>query len=114
MKKMGKDASDSELKDMIHDIDINNDGEIQFEEFLLLFSRSKGNTSADEDLKQAFAVFDADGNGKISRTELKRVMEMLGERLSDAQLDEMMGEADENKDGEIDFHEFKRMMAGKM
>lgn len=114
MKKMGKEATEAELKDMIHDIDVNNDGEIQFEEFLLLFTRSKANATPDDDLKQAFAVFDADGNGKISRAELKRVMEMLGERLSDAQIDEMMREADENKDGEIDFQEFKRMMSGKM
>jgi calmodulin len=114
MKKMGKEATETELKDLIHDIDVDGDGEIQFEEFILLFSRSSKSNSADDDLKQAFAVFDADGNGKISKSELRRVMEMLGERLSEAQIDEMMREADENKDGEIDFQEFKRMMAGKM
>jgi calmodulin len=101
-------------KDMIHEIDVDGDGEIQFEEFLLLFSRHKKNQlPEDEELRQAFKVFDADGNGTISKVELKRVMDMLGEKLNDAQIDEMMKEADINGDGEIDFGEFKKMMASK-
>lgn len=98
---------------MIHEIDVSGDGEIQFEEFLLLFSRHKKNVPEDEELRQAFKVFDADGNGTISKAELKRVMDMLGEKLSDAQIDEMMKEADTNGDGEIDFSEFRLMMASK-
>lgn len=99
---------------MINDIDVDGDGEIQFEEFLLLFSRHKKNAQPeDEELRQAFKVFDADGNGTISKSELKRVMDMLGEKLSDAQIDEMMREADTNGDGEIDFNEFRHMMAAK-
>lgn len=114
LKKMGTEASESELKDMIHEIDVDGDGEIQFEEFLLLFSRHKKNQlPEDEELRQAFKVFDADGNGTISKVELKRVMDMLGEKLNDAQIDEMMKEADTNGDGEIDFGEFKKMMASK-
>ena len=144
LKKMGTEASESELKvrglflalsldecvwsfegavvdcaplpqkDMIHEIDVDGDGEIQFEEFLLLFSRHKKNQlPEDEELRQAFKVFDADGNGTISKVELKRVMDMLGEKLNDAQIDEMMKEADINGDGEIDFGEFKKMMASK-
>lgn len=76
---------------MIHEIDVDGDGEIQFEEFLLLFSRQakKSAPEEDEELKQAFKVFDADGNGTISKAELKRVMDMLGEKLSDAQIDEV-------------------------
>ncbi len=98
---------------MIHEIDVDGDGEIQFEEFLLLFSKHKKNIPEDEELRQAFKVFDADGNGTISKVELKRVMDMLGEKLSDAQIDEMMKEADLNGDGEIDFFEFKKMMSSK-
>lgn len=101
-------------QDMIHEIDVDGDGEIQFEEFLLLFSRAKKNApEEDEELLQAFKIFDADGNGTISKDELKRVMDMLGEKLSESQIDEMMKEADINGDGEIDFGEFKKMMAAK-
>merc|ERR1712093_562859 len=87
LKKMGTEASESELKDMIHEIDVDGDGEIHFEEFLLLFSRHKKNQlPEDEELRQVFKV------------ELKRVMDMLGEKLNDAQIDEMMKEADTNGD----------------
>ena len=48
-------------------------------------------------------VFDKDGNGFIEAVELKRVMNALGENLTDAEIDEMMREADGNGDGRVDY-----------
>jgi len=56
-------------------------------------------------------VFDKDGSGKISKQELKEVMKNLGENLSDQEITEMIREADDNGDGEVDFEEFVKMMA---
>ena len=97
---------------MINSVDDNGDNEIDFEEFLVLMSSKKGNRNDDPDreLKDAFKVFDSDGNGSISKSELKRLMSNLGQRLSDAELDAMMGEVDIDGNGEIDFDEFKQMM----
>ena len=63
-----------------------------------------------EDLKRTFDIFDTDGSGKISSTELKEVMSKLGEELNDFQISEMIREADKDGDGEIDFDEFVRMV----
>lgn len=38
-------------------------------------------------------------------------MQQLDPEMSDADIEDMMNEADTNKDGKIDFNEFKRMMA---
>ena len=59
-------------------------------------------------MRRTIEIFDTDGSGKISSSELKRVMEKLGEQLDDFQISEMIREAD--KDGEIDFDEFVRMV----
>lgn len=96
---------------MIKSVDDNGDGEIDFEEFLILMSSKKPSSDdPDKELRDAFAVFDSDGSGSISRSELKKLMKNLGQTLSDAELDAMMDEVDTDGNGEIDFEEFKTMM----
>ncbi|XP_052237666.1 calmodulin-like [Dreissena polymorpha] len=53
--------------------------------------------------REAFRVFDRDGNGSIDRKELKYAMKLLGEKLSETDVSEMITEADTNGDGKISF-----------
>ena len=111
MKKLGSDPTDDEIKQMIKLVDDNGDGEIDFEEFLVLMSaRKKKNDDPDKELRDAFNVFDADGSGAISKKELLTLMKKLGQNLTEAELNAMMDEVDTDKSGEIDFAEFKQMM----
>ena len=57
---------------------------------------------AEQELRDAFRVFDKDGSGTISSAELRKVLVSLGEDLTDAELDEMLKLADKNGDGHID------------
>ncbi|EPB82295.1 hypothetical protein HMPREF1544_10975 [Mucor circinelloides 1006PhL] len=66
-----------------------------------------------DDLKLCFAKFDKNGDGQISEEELKEVMGGLGENLTDAEIKDMMHDADTNHDGFIDFEEFKALMPSK-
>lgn len=112
MKSLGQNPTEKELKQMIKSVDDNGDNEIDFEEFLILMSSKKTtNDDPDKELKDAFAVFDADSSGSISRSELKKLMKNLGQTLSDPELDAMMDEVDTDGNGEIDFLEFKSMMS---
>ena len=78
-------------------------GEIDFEEFLQMMSKKIKDTDTEEEIRDAFRIFDKDGNGLISANELKQLMANLGEKLTDEELDEMMREADLNGDGHIDY-----------
>jgi len=95
---------------MIQSVDDNGDGEIDFDEFLILMKSRIGSQDADEELKEAFRVFDTDDSGEIDKKELKRLMKKLGQKLSEAELDAMMAEVDTNGDGVISFEEFKALM----
>ena len=66
------------------------------------------------DLKEAFRVFDEDGDGFISAAELQAVLKKLGlpEARSLASVQEMICNVDRNCDGRVDFGEFKNMMQG--
>ena len=47
-----------------------------------------------EEFKEAFAMFDTDGNGEIDRVELGLVMRSLGQNMDDDELDKMFAEVD--------------------
>ena len=55
-----------------------------------------------------------DGNGFISRQELKAVMMNLGEKLNDEECDALVDEADIDGDGVINYEEFYIMMTSVM
>jgi len=73
---------------------LNSDGMIDFPEFLSLMARKMKDTDTEEELIEAFKVFDRDGNGFVSATELRHIMSNLGEKLTDDEIDEMIREAD--------------------
>lgn len=66
----------------------------------------------EEDMTEAFKVFDEDGDGFISATELQTVLVKLGfaEGNEIGRVERMIYSVDRNRDGLVDFTEFKDMM----
>ena len=62
------------------------------------------------EIREAFRIFDRDGNGFIDSKELKHIVTQMGQVLTNAEADEFMLEADLNGDGKLDFDEFMQMM----
>ena len=87
---------------MINEVDADNNGTIDFPEFLTMMARKMKDTDSEEEIREAFKVFDRDNNGFISAAELRHVMTSIGEKLTDDEVDEMIREADQDGDGRID------------
>ena len=94
-------------------IDADGSGTIDFPEFLTMMARKMKDTDSEEEILEAFKVFDKDGNGFISAAELRHIMTNLGEKLTDEEVDEMIREADIDGDGQINYEEFVKMMMSK-
>merc|ERR1719228_2201261 len=94
MRSLGKNPTEAELLDIISDIDKKNKGLVTFQEFLKLMTRKTAGPDSEEDIREAFGVFDSGGNGSISALELRHAMTQLGERLSEEEVNEMIKEGD--------------------
>ena len=68
-----------------------------------MMARKMKDTDSEDELREAFRVFDKDGNGFISAAELRHVMTNLGEKLTDEEVDEMIREADIDGDGQVNY-----------
>jgi len=64
-------------------------------------ARTMKNTDTDEELIEAFKVFDRDGNGFVCAVQLRHVMTNLGGKLTDEEVNEMFREAGVDGDGQI-------------
>lgn len=81
-------------------------------EFLTMMARKMKDTDSEEEIREAFKVFDRDNNGFISAAELRHVMTSIGEKLTDDEVDEMIREADQDGDGRIDCMAFWSILRG--
>lgn len=66
------------------------------------------------EIKEAFALFDKDGDGTITTKELGTVMRSLGFTPTEAELQDMINEVDADGNGTIDFPEFLVLMAKRI
>merc|ERR1712112_184400 len=114
MMTLGQKPTDAELKQLISEVAPRGRGTIDFQEFLNMMAQLMNESnSTQEEIKEAFRVFDRDGSGTISNAELQRVMANLGMKLTDEEVVEMIREADGDGDGEINLPEFASMVTMK-
>ena len=90
--------------------DTDGNGTIDFMEFIEMMPRQERDDNAEEEMIEAFRIFDTDGNGSITADELRQIFNNLGEKLTDEEISDMIKEADTDGDGEINYQEFVRMM----
>merc|ERR1712110_869804 len=98
---------------MVAKVDMDGSGMLNFPEFLSMMSLKQESENAEDEIREAFQVFDGDGNGFINRQELACVMGNLGETLTQEEIQGMIDQADIDGDGVINYEEFYTMMSGQ-
>ena len=66
MRSLGQNPTQAEIEDMINEVDADGNGNIDFPEFLAMMAKKMKDVDSEEEIKEAFRVFDQDGNGFIT------------------------------------------------
>jgi calmodulin len=103
---VGMQPTDSELQEMIKELDTDGSGDIDLEEFLKAMQDKLQDPEGEEIISEAFRMFDADGSGALSHAEMKTVLVNLGEKMEDEEVMELINAADVDGDGEVNLKEF--------
>jgi len=97
--KLGYTFSPENLETIIHIVDENKDGVLNFQEFLGLYDFL-------EYLKTLFDTADDDKDGNISRDELKNLLERANYKFSDKQIELFYKMCDEDGSGVLEISDF--------
>ena len=108
---LGINISEEDLIEIItiYDNDQNN-SMIDFITFLDIIAKKKDDIYKDEDLINAFRIFDKEGNGKISIKELRYVMMSSGVDFNENYIKDIINESNVDNDEFIDYHKFIKLL----
>nr|P29290.1 RecName: Full=Troponin C, isoform 2A [Homarus americanus] len=115
LRMMGVKISEKNLQEVIAETDEDGSGELEFEEFVELAAKfliEEDEEALKTELREAFRVYDKEGNGYITTDVLKEILRELDNRLTEEDLDSIIEEVDEDGSGTLDFNEFMEMMNG--
>ncbi|KAK7076783.1 troponin C [Halocaridina rubra] len=115
LKMMGVKISEKNLQEVIAETDEDGSGQLEFEEFVELAAKfliEEDEEALKAELREAFRIYDKEGNGFITTDVLKEILSEIDNKLTPDDLDGIIEEVDEDGSGTLDFDEFMEMMAG--
>lgn len=102
------------FQEMINEIDQDGNGCISFNEFVYLMTKNvHEDGDIEEEIREAFRVFDREGHGFITVPDLCQVLTTLGDKLTKEESEELISEADIDGDGNVNYEEFVTMLLHK-
>ncbi len=110
LKSQGFSPTNQELLEMIADVDENEDDKINFEEFLILMHSRLKKADIENELNEAFSVYDKNGSGIISIREFKKIMNSLGDKICEEEINEIIQKIDTKNRGYINYKDLTKII----
>merc|ERR1712130_704285 len=86
----GWTPTEGELQELIGVIDMDENGCISFDEFVWLMSQDLHDEDIEDEIRDAFRVFDREGHGFISVIDLTDLLSKIGEKLAMDEVEELI------------------------
>ncbi|XP_030561421.1 calmodulin-beta-like [Drosophila novamexicana] len=109
---LGRHPTEKDMQAMINEVDVEGNGSVDFDQFVYSMTM-RMSAPDDDDLREAFRVFDKENTGYIGVNELRMVMMNLHVQLAEDEAEEMINSYDTDGDGKLSFEEFTAMMTTK-
>jgi calmodulin len=113
MKALGYNLLEKEIGEIIGEFDRDNDGKLTFEEVLAMINGRSKEVDAEEELIEAFRIFDKEGRGYIGAEDIRHLLLMLGESMTEEEVEEIITQADMDGDGKVSYQDFAKLMLMK-
>jgi len=116
LRLMGQPFNKKTLDELIEEVDADKSGRLEFEEFITLAAKfivEEDDEAMAKELREAFRLYDKEGNGYIPTSCLKEILHELDDQLTNEELDGIIEEIDSDGSGTVDFDEFMEMMTGE-
>lgn len=107
-KKIDTNLTEADVEALMDRIDNNRSKAIDYTEFVAAAIDRK-NLLSEEKMQTCFNMFDKDKSGKISLNELKSLLQG-SDVVDDKVWSDLIKQADQNNDGEIEYDEFKDLL----
>merc|ERR1719153_1997614 len=115
LKSMGVKVEKDDMDNYSAEVDEVESGKFTFPMFCQVaakFMIQDDKEQMKEELKEAFRIYDKDGQGFITNDILKEILREIDATLTEDDLDNIVEEVDEDGSGTMDFDEFVEMMMG--
>merc|ERR1719222_1386183 len=106
MSRLGEEPSDKEFLKFMNEVDPHTRGVVDFQHFVKLMSRFDHNMTTEDELVNAFKIFDKDQSGSIDAIEMQDLMHKLGFECTPLEGQAIIAEADDDNSGEVSYGEF--------
>ncbi|KAJ2160189.1 hypothetical protein GGF46_002451 [Coemansia sp. RSA 552] len=105
LRAAGSVLSDAEIQRMAQP------GGTDLQGFIQMLQRgSKTADQEQQEVEEAFHVFDKNNVGYLTTSELRRIMTTMGEKLTNQEVDEMLAEAGVGANDNFDYRAFSKML----
>ncbi|XP_011307671.1 troponin C [Fopius arisanus] len=114
LNTLGHTFDDQELESLLQKEDEEGSGVVSFDAFcrVACHFQEEDDEALQKELKEAFRLYDKEGNGYIPTSSLREILAALDDQITPDQMDGMIAEIDTDGSGTVDFDEFMEMMTG--
>merc|ERR1712078_719846 len=111
LKSMGVEVNKSDMDNYAAEVDEEETGKFTFMMFCQVAAKFMIEDD-EEQMKEAFRIYDKEGQGFITNEVLKEILREIDSTLTENDLDNIIEEVDEDGSGTMYFDEFQEMMMG--